>query len=176
MEGFGSERAHHAVKDDERAIPVVSCDYMFLTANGVFARDEVPEEEGRSATKVIVAKCSKTRCLFAHVVPQKGIDADGYVVKMLRDDILWLGHSQVIVKSDNEPALLRVVEATVKVLKQSAGMEGAASEGSVPYDPQTNGSAEGAVRLVKGMLRTLLGGLERQMTMSNRTSSTQEPS
>ena len=77
-----------------RAIPVVPRDCMFLTANGVFARDEVPEEEGCSATKVIVAKFIKTRCLFAHVVPQKGIDADGYVVNMLRDDILWLGHSQ----------------------------------------------------------------------------------
>ena len=31
------------------------------------------------------------------------------------------------------------------------------------YDPQTNGHAEGAVRLLKGMFRTLLLGLEKQI-------------
>ena len=44
-----------------------------------------------------------------------------------------------------------------------SGVEQAASEGSVPYDPQTNGAAENAGRLVKGQFRTLLLGLERQL-------------
>ena len=34
------------------------------------------------------------------------------------------------------------------------------SEGPVPYDPQTNGAAENAVRLSKGSIRANLMGLE----------------
>ena len=111
----------------------------------------------------MVAKCVKTQCLFAHAVPQKSVDPDGYVVNQLKEDILWLGHSQVL-RSDNEPALLRVVEKVVKALKNSAGVQSAACEGSVPYDPQTNGHAEAAVRLMKGQFRTLLLGLERKLS------------
>ena len=131
---------------------MLSCDYMYLSRSGVFARDELPQGERDGAIRVIVAKCSKTQALFAHVVPQKGVDPDGYVVEQLRQDVLWLGHSRVVIRSDNEPALLRVVEKTVAALRRSAGVESASSEGSVPYDPQTNGHAEGAVRLIKGQL------------------------
>ena len=35
--------------------------------------------------------------------------------------------------------------------------------GSVPYDPQTNGHAEGAVRLIKGQFCAMLLGLERHL-------------
>ena len=38
------------------------------------------------------------------------------------------------------------------------------SEGSVPYDLQANGMAEGAVRLIKGQFKTLLLSLERQIS------------
>lgn len=103
------------------------------------------------------------RCLFAHVVAQKGGDLDGYVVEQLKKDILWLGHSQIIGKRYNEPALIRVVGSTVKALKQSAGVESASAGGSVPYSPQSNGRAESPVRIVKGMFRTLLFCLERQI-------------
>ena len=161
VEGFGRERAHHG-HEGERSIPLVSCDYMFFTERGVFARHELPEEEKAQAVKVIVVKCASTGCLFAHVVPQKGVDPDGFVIEQLKQDIVWLGHSQVVIRSDNEPALVKVVEKTVGLLK-IAGLTSATSEGSVPYDPQTNGRAESAVGVVKGMFRTLLLGFEKQI-------------
>ena len=37
-------------------------------------------------------------------------------------------------------------------------------EGSTPYDPQSNGAAESAVRLAKGQLRALQLGLERELS------------
>ena len=116
IEAFGRERAHHASTDHQRSIPMLSCDYMYLSRSGVFARDELPQGERDAAIRVIVAKCSKTQALFAHVVPQKGVDPDGYVVEQLRQDILWLGHSRVVIRSDNEPALLRVVEKTLSLI------------------------------------------------------------
>ena len=91
VEGFGRERAHHVSCDHQQSTPLVSCDYMYLSRSGVFAREELPQEERDAAIRVIVAKCSKTQALFAHVVPQKGVDPDGYVVEQLRHDILWLG-------------------------------------------------------------------------------------
>ena len=48
VEAFGREWAHHRVST-ERSIPLVSCDYMYLTANGAFAREDLPEEDRQSA-------------------------------------------------------------------------------------------------------------------------------
>ena len=93
VEGFGRERAHHG-HEGERSIPLVSCGCMFFTERGVFARHELPEEEKTQAAKVIVVKCASTGCLFAHVVPQRGVDPDGYIVEQLKEDAVWLGHSQ----------------------------------------------------------------------------------
>lgn len=160
VEGFGRERAHHRSDLEGRSIPLFSCDYMYITQNGVFARDELPEEERTAAVRVLVGKCSATQCLFAHAVPQKGVDEDGYVVEELKKDIMWLGHSRVVIRSDNEHAILRVVEKTVKALRASGGIESASCEASVPYDPQTNGLAEGAVKVIKGQFKTLLLSLE----------------
>ena len=80
VEGFGRERAHHASRDHDRTIPLISLDYMYLARSGVFAREELPQGERDGAIRVIVAKCASTQCLFAHAVPQKGVDPDGFVV------------------------------------------------------------------------------------------------
>ena len=70
----------------------------------------------------------------------------------------------MVIRRDNEPSLALVVDKAIRSLKQSEGVD-ASWEGSVPYDPQTNGLAEGAVWLpnLKGMFRTLLLGLEKQI-------------
>ena len=123
VEGFGRERAHRAGTSEERSIPLVSRDYMYLSRRGVLKKEELSEEEQTSAVCVLVAKCGATECLFAHVVLQKGVDGDGYVVDQLKKDILWLGHSKVVIRSDDEPAILRVVERVAQALRASAGVE-----------------------------------------------------
>ena len=98
---------------------MISCDYLFITPKGIFLRKEISDEERERALKVLVAYCGATGCLFAHAVPAKGADEDGYIVEQLKQDILWLGHSKVIVRSDNEPALIQVVVNTLAALKMS---------------------------------------------------------
>ena len=88
----------------------------------------------QGAQTILVAHCSATGSLFAHAVPRKGMDVDGFVIEQLREDVLWLGHSQIMMRSDNDPALVQVIERTPTVLKLS-GVQNAAPEGSVPYDP-----------------------------------------
>ena len=65
------------------------------------------------------------------------------------------------IRSDNEPAIVQLVAAAANLLK----LEGVdvVCEGSIPYEPQFNGAAESAVRLMKGCLRTTQLGLEREL-------------
>ena len=158
-EAFGRERAHRGTDSlHQRLVPLISCDYLFITQKGVFSRNELPEEECDGALTVLVLYCSATRSIFAHAVPKKGVDSQGYSVEMIRDDVLWLGHTKVMIRSDNEPALLQVVGTALTALKMKGVTS--SSEGSVRYDPQTNGPAENAVRLLKGSLRANLLSFE----------------
>ena len=100
--------------------------------------------------------------MFAHAVPQKGVDEAGYAVDCFATDVAWLGWARLIVRSDNEPALAKLVVEAIKEMKVN-GVEQAAAEGSIPYDPQSNGAAEAAVKLLKGTLRALHLGLEKQI-------------
>ena len=54
------------------------------------------------AAKCLIVKDQNSKCIFGHVVPKKGRDADGYAVDCVKKDILWLGYTKVILKSDNE--------------------------------------------------------------------------
>ena len=46
VEGFGRETAHTGQLDKARWVPVISCDYLFLSARGVFLRKEWLPMEG----------------------------------------------------------------------------------------------------------------------------------
>ena len=105
---------------------------------------------------------SKSKGIFAHAVPQKGMDEGRFVVECFATTVLWLGWSRVIVRSDNEPAIVKLVNETLKSLKVS-GLDQASAEGSIPYDPQSNGAAEAAVKMVKGSLQACHRSLEKQL-------------
>ena len=78
------------------------------------------------------------------------------------DDVLWLGYANVILKSDNEPALVKLLKAALSTLKVS-GVDQVGEEHSPPYDSQVNGSVENAVKLLKARMRTLKLCLERRI-------------
>ena len=70
--------------------------------------------------------------------------------------IKWLGHTRVMLHSDNENMMNSLICAALQGLRIGVvGMKQATCEDSVPYDPQTNGAAESAARLMKGPLRAL---------------------
>ena len=133
-------------------------DYMFVSQRGVFERSEWVAQEGERFLKVLVVKDGKSKCVFAHGIPVKGVDSGRYVVDCVVQDCSWLGYAQVLLKSDNEPAIAKVVVESLKALRIQG--RDASDEHSVPYDPQTNGDAESAVKMVKGQLRTMWLGLE----------------
>ena len=47
----------------------------------------------------------------------KGSDEEGYAVQCLIDDVKWLGFSKVILKSDNEPAIVKLLADALKSLR-----------------------------------------------------------
>ena len=90
MKGRGTGKPHRSRRDEQR-IPVFRFDYLSATEASDSSASAVE-------CKVFVAHCTNTKCVFAHVVPQKGIDPDYYAVERLVRDIKWLGHTWVILK------------------------------------------------------------------------------
>ena len=136
---------------------------MFVTKNKVILREELTEEDEKKVSiKILVAKDFKSRALFAHVVRRKGADEEGYAVKRLAEDIEWLGYTRIILKSDGERAIVRLLKETLRVAK-TVVMDQVTLEHPPPYDPRSNGSVENGARLVKGHLRTMKSCLERKL-------------
>ena len=93
---------------------MVSFDYAFISDNNEVVTQDGFEAAGEGAAKVLVVRDSRSKAVFAHVVPTKGIDEQGFSVDALVGDVKWLGYSKVTLTSDNEPAI-------VKLLTGSAG-------------------------------------------------------
>ena len=90
VEAFARENAHRATDPTLRDFPLISVDYFFLSSKGVITRDETDsqwETPADDTMRVLAGMCSSTKVLFAHAVPQKGDDSNGYAAKCLADSI-----------------------------------------------------------------------------------------
>ena len=99
----------HRRSDEEDKVPVFGFDYLLGTHS--------IEGEQREEVKIVAAKCHDTKCVFSHVIPQKGIDPKLYVVDRLKRDVLWLGHNKIMLKSDNEKAIVALLTTNLKALR-----------------------------------------------------------
>ena len=59
------------------------------------------------------------------------------------DDVLWLGYAKVMLKTDKEPAIVKLLKEALTPLKVSR-VDQVGEEHSLPYDSQANGSEEDA--------------------------------
>ena len=155
---------HHTCTSQVRTVPTISFDYLFVNNKGIFTREDISAGEVvRDGIKILVVKDNKTKSVFAHVVPQKGSDDKRYVVDTVTEDVVWLGHTRVIVKSDNEPAILKLVKESLRDLRvATADMEQVMEEHPPPYDSQANGAIESAVKQVRGQFKTIRRCLEKR--------------
>ncbi len=159
----------------EHAVPIVGIDYFFVTADGqkVGKRGELeflPTDDGDRELnrallegrliKCLIVRCHETKMIFVHVVPCKGVDADGLVVEVLKSDLAWLGHVKLILKSDNEPALKNLIERAMLSLRIEKIVDNVSSEHSTAHDSQANGGTEIGVRLVRDQFRSMRSCIE----------------
>ena len=103
---------------------MIVMDYAFITRQGaiVSAGDEGWDEQlwsDPTALKLLVVKDTKSKAVFAHAVLRKGIDEKRFSVDMVVADVLWLGYSKVLLKSDNEPAIVKLLKESLATLKVS---------------------------------------------------------
>ena len=118
-----------------------------------------------------MAKDSQTKTVFAHTVPCKCSRNDGYAVARVAEDIGWLGHKRISLKSDNEPAILKLLKDSLKTARVDVDeLEQVLEEQAVRYDSKSNGDAENAVKQVTKLLRTLKLCLEERISKKIPTS------
>ena len=117
VEGRGHEFGHSAAQHGEgRSIPTVSCDYCFIEDKADIETQAEAEAEPGSI-KVLVVHDNRSKAVFAHVVPVKGGDEGGFAVKAIVDDVVWLGYSKVVLNTDNEPAIFKLLQESLRDLQ-----------------------------------------------------------
>ena len=141
-------------------IPIIHMDYACLSEKGLFRLSELSEEDREHSVRVIVGYCSSSGSPFMHVVPGKATSMDKFATERIVEDIVYLGQTRVILRSDSEPALLALVGDALKGLRIQQ-LDSTAAECSVPYDPQTAGAAEVSVRNLKCQVREMHLTLDR---------------
>ena len=78
------------------------------------------------------------------------------------EDVKWLRYTKILLKTDNEPAILKLLVESLRELRIH-GLEEVTSENSPEYDSQANGNAEIGMRTVEDMLRTHTSGIEDEL-------------
>ena len=156
---------------------MIGLDYWYITETGIHRREEIgfqqnSEDEAKlmasrqdgNIVKCILIRDYASKNVFGHVVPCKGLDEDNYVVKLVIEDLSWLGHTRIILKSDQERALVALVTQAAMALRFKVDEISSVSvEHSAKYDSQASGGTEVGVRALRGHYRTLKLCLEKSV-------------
>ena len=155
----GKSFAHHRVNrpEDPEEVFVVSIDYGFFGAPGDLPSDAV----GGAQMPVLVVRDRKSKALFAHLVPSKGVE-HFYPEHALVRDIKFLGYPSVVIKSDQAPAIKALAEAVKNSFAAKGGVR-VQLENSPKGDDhgKSNGEAEAAVEITQGLCRTYKDACEK---------------
>ncbi len=140
--GKGVNSAHFkSNKEEEQEVSTVSVDYGFMTND-----DEKDSEAGYMPIVVMVDR--NTGKLNANVVPSEGVNP--YAVKRVAQNIRLLGYSKLVLKCDQEPAMVALRDAVKRELETVV-----VPEESPVGESQSNGEVEGAIKLIKAQIRTM---------------------
>ena len=83
-------------------------------------------------------------------------------MRSIVDDVVWLGHTKVVLKIDKAPAIFKLLQESLRDL-MIEGLDQVMHDNSPEYDAQSNGNAAVGVRLVNGVVRTMRSSLEREL-------------
>ena len=167
--GLGEQRGRHAGR--HHCVPRLGIDYWYITKGSLQKRRELegkypmnPEgdrklqqdRENGVIMKCIVMRCHESKAVLAHCVPCKGTDEDGFVVDLICRAVAWLGHTRLILKTDNEKALLSLVRRALEAVKvEVPEVIQLTDEQAAEYESKSNGGTEVGIRAVRGLFRTI---------------------
>ena len=128
-------------------LPSIRLGLFYLAKGGVGVRKELEEDyslnpdgeaklddnrSNGSIVKAIVVRCMATKTIFAHCRPCKGAGEQDYVVSKVVEDILWLGHTELILKGDNGRSLQALIERVLVVVRVRVQPDGQSADASEP--------------------------------------------
>ena len=87
MEGRGREFGKRCFAKESSATPMVSFDFAFLSDGEDIETHLEFETVGENAAKNLVGRDDRSKAMFGHVVPRKGIDEKCFAVDSLVDDV-----------------------------------------------------------------------------------------
>jgi hypothetical protein len=147
VQGRRDAPPHCRTKRGAGEIPEVAFDYAFIR------RDD--EEE---VATLLVMRDRDSKALRAWVLERKGVDMAETVNRAVAG-VRELGYrGRVLIRTDGEPALLALRNAITQALP-----DGATPISTPVGESASNGGIEGAVKIVKGLLRVHLAALERRI-------------
>jgi len=136
VNGRGVAHPHitqHNSKDGE--VPTVGVDYHYMGKE---------QEEG--TVPMLAIKDAPSKVVFDMVVTAKGVNE--YMVKRVMQALDLLGHKRLILKSDQEPALVALLDE----VKLRWGGD-IIPERSIVQDSQGNAMVESGIRIISGQIK-----------------------
>ena len=106
VKGQGQNQPHKQGQGESGLIPIVCMDYMFMNSSGKEPKEGEEEEKGMPT---LVIKDESTKVIEAHIVPRKG--GNNHAITTVVNVLNSLGHKKIILKSDQEPSIMKLKEA-----------------------------------------------------------------
>lgn len=135
--GKSKGRGHFAQDKSGDGLPTLVLDYMWMS-----------DEWEEIGAPIVVGKDMRSKYIFAHQVPKKG--ADIYAATRIGQELSIMGYKRLIVKDDNEAAIISLREMIRKIRGEDMLIEN-----SENLESRSNGAAEKAVQDVQGQVRAI---------------------
>ena len=153
VSGKAKSPPHLSAAKCMREVPTLVLDYAYMRE-----RQSEDEEQGMPILVGCDAVTARggTGHIFARVVPAKGVNE--YAVQCLSAEVAMLGHKELILKSDGEPAIHALKEAV-----KAERAERIVLERSPVSESRSNGLAENTIQLIQGQIRAMKHALESRL-------------
>ena len=146
VRGRGQSVGHFRVDHSAEQIPTIEIDYGFLGDKDSPATD----------LPVLCGRDRQSKTVWSSPVPCKGVEDHPHGSKRLKEWLEETGYRRVILKSDQEPAIVSVINA----VKNGWAGELIPESASKESHEKSNGAAEVTVKQIHGLARSVKEQLE----------------
>jgi len=145
VSGRGRYEYHRSRDHGEDAIPTIGVDYGYLASSARASEeglvDSGADDGDLGGSAVLCGRCSADGWLDGYVLPAKGVEHP-YCIDALTSIVKGCAFRRVLLKSDNEPAILALTQRTAAALRTETAIE-VTVDPARQGDKDANGLAEG---------------------------------